>query len=466
MQYFNRTGQALAVCLGLLLTLPAFAEGTDSGTSVINSVTLSYQVNGGDLTATDSVEFLVDTKLQLDVTTGDSDWVTVTTGQEYTPGLSGVPAINFQVTNLSNAPTFAVVAVVDQDLTPVNLFSPPGGGASSFDEDSFIVAIDDGAGDPNNRRYDTDDTVLTVNASGFYDLGSLAEDATVNVMVVLDVPDSAAAGEYATYTLVAAVADGLETPIETDQSNNVAAGSTASGVNDANQLDDVERVFTDVASGNAEDEGFDFFVAGGIGGTGAQDEDNDGQTADSSGFVVRGVDLQVGKYAEVIYDPVSENKYLADGSLDPLLNEPKAIPGSVLMYVVGVSNEDAVFVADSIGVVDDIPDNAVGLFEPVDEGNQSGSTVNHPASVTVDVDPTAAVNNKIFTLPAVLDLDQIYAEDCDGTGAVTSFSGDTEVGPDTDTALPEVDITMTAACDPSDTAFVVYFVTVETSENP
>ena len=64
-----------------------------------------------------------------------------------------------------------------------------------------------------------------------------------------------------------------------------------------------------------------------------------GQHSDTNAFVVAGARLYVGKVVQVLWDPINGNRYSANNSDTLSGNNPKAIPGAVLMYAVGVSND-------------------------------------------------------------------------------------------------------------------------------
>ncbi len=72
---------------------------------------------------------------------------------------------------------------------------------------------------------------------------------------------------------------------------------------------------------------------------GTQDVIHNGQHADTSAFVVAGARLYIGKVVQVLWDPINGNRYSANNSDTLSGNNPKAIPGAVLMYAVGVSND-------------------------------------------------------------------------------------------------------------------------------
>lgn len=451
---------AAVVALALLAVLAApqaLAAGTTAGTPVTNSVSLDYTVNGGaQPTLTDDITFLVDRRLALDVTTADADYVTVTIGQSYAGG-GGVPALNYTLLNSSNEATDVVVGVMDQSGTLISDFSSSPGG-SGFSAASLIVAVDDGTTDPDNRRYDSDDTVLTPNASGIYEL-NLAEDETINLMVVIDVPAAGvAADDFATYTLVAAAASAPGVAYDADDSGNLAPNSGAAANDEADVLGSVQTVFADTGSSETEDRQFDFFAATPAGIAGSTDAESDGQNADTSGFVIGTAGLLLAKHVEVIYDPLNGNRYDGTGALATPAVNPKAIPGAVLMYVIGIANDDSLFTADGVAVLDDLPDNGTDP-EPVDEGNPLGSAVNVPVAATVEFGAAPGDDPRVFDLSSVSDLDSIHLVPCSGATTDLPFSG-ASVGPDT--AVNEVDVGI-GACGPSEQAHVVYFVTVETN---
>ena len=448
MQYFKRTCRTALAVLGLAGAMPVLAIGTDAGTPITNSVSLNYSVNGGAQPAlSHAVTFVVDRALAVDVTATDTAFVSVTIGQDPTV-VGGVPAANYTVTNTSNMTSDLVLTVVDQDNTPVTGFTTPAG--AGFDEVSLILALDTNA----NQRYDDGvDTPLVPDGNGVYSLLGIAEDDTVELVLAVQVPGTAAATDYATYTLVAAVAT-AGAAIATDDSGNPSPGQT--GVTNPNTLLGEESVFLDGSSANSEDVRYDFFAFVMVAGA---DVASNGQNADSSGFVVRGVNVLVAKYAEVLYDPISGNRY--DGAGAATTNQPKAIPGAVVLYVVGVRNNDGSFVAQGLQITDDIPDTGLALTEPVDEGNPGAAAVNLPASVTFDLDTGPGTTNGTFSMASVTDLDQIHRFNCAGVGADFAYAAGTQNGPDVTFPLTEVDVAF-GDCTAGQEGYIAYFVTVET----
>ena len=437
MQTIRRIGAGLSGVWLLLCAASAFAAGTDVNTAVTNNVTLSFSVNGTTQTDSAAVTFNVDRKLVVDVTTTDADWVTVVPGQSVTGGASGIAALNFTVSNLSNDSVNLVLGLVDQNNTQVTGFGTVGS-AFATAPPNVVVAIDDGGGSANGAFDDGSDTELTPDANGLYALPSaVAEDGTVPIVVAIAVDGGETNDAYRSYTLVAAVADGANAPLQTDDSGNVAPGSGATGTNVANGLTTVETVWADAGSANAEDEQFDFFSA--TAGLGTQDAAADGQSADSSGFVT-GVALALAKYAEVIYDPVTGNRYDADRTT--VLGDPKAIPGAVIMYVLGIVNENAALAADDVTLGDTLPTQ-------VTAGNQTGlTTLVIPNSATF----TVGSGSQIFDLSAVVDLDTVTTSACSAPTAAPAYTG----GPPATGLAGDV-----GDCAASATAYVAYFVTLD-----
>lgn len=457
MQYLHKCRLSLFALTMVVGVNNAYAVGTDAGVTVTNNVILDYTVNGGALQATADADFVVDRKLSLVVNASDSDYVNVTTGQEFT-GQTAVPALTFTVTNTGNDTADVLLGVSDGNGTLVTGFA--GTPSGTFDEEDFQLALDVN----NNGVFDsgTDTFVPQVGGQNFFNLGPLAEDGVTTVLLVAEVPTTAVADNNATFTLVATFHDGSENPISADESGNVAPSSTAITPND--EADDpltVQNVFADIAGADVEDIQYDFASTPDVAFAG-QDTASNGQHSDTSSFIVANVELQVAKTVEVIFDPINGNKYDAAGALVAPAVNPKAIPGAVLMYVIGLNNAEPAggVPVEGIVIADDLDDGATPAdLEPVDEGIPATATVNHPVSVVVDVDvDPVAVNNRTFTVPAAIDLNEVQTQLCDGTQASQAYATGTVVQGN-DQANPEVSVTI-GDCAPAQDAYVIYFVTV------
>ncbi len=440
---WNALLPTMAIAL-LVALMPAvtWAAGTNANTPVQNSVTLSYAVNSVTQNASTSVTFNVDRKLVLDVSTTDTTWVPVVPGQDVTAVGANLPSLNFTVTNSSNDATDIVLGLIDQDGNPVTGFSAPTGPFATA-PGAVVVAIDDG-GTPLTPVSDgvyTEgvDTVLTVGANGVYTLGNLPIDGTANVLVAISVDGAEANSVYRSYTLVAGLASPPGTPAALDESGHVAPASGATPNNATNGLNTVETVWADAGApvANVDDEQFDFFSA--ASGLNTVDAVADGQSADASGFVTR-VALSVAKFAEVIYDPITGNRYDADRTTE--VGDPRAIPGAVIMYVIGVANESAGLAASAVTLADVLPPQVTAgvLVAPT-------PAIVIPSTVNMTVGGTTPA----FDLTAVGDLDIVSFDACSAPTADPAYTGTPVTGLQGDVGN----------CAAGANAYVVYFVTLD-----
>ena len=434
----KRLGNLLAAgCIALGFTPGAFAEGTDAGTPVTNNVTLSFDVNSVSQTANASVTFQVDRKLILDVTTQESDWVTVIPGQSATPG--SVNGLDYLLTNQSNDAVDVVISLVDRSAAAVTGFSAQGGSPSAFNPNPATGTVWNDLND--NDAIDGGEQSAALDPSGVtqLDIGSMTENQATNIKVVVDVAATAAGDEYRSFTLVAAVAN-AGTALAGDDSGNAAPGGSSTDI--ANGLNTVEIVFADAGSGNAEDIQFDFVNGTALATTDAQ---FDGQSADSSGFITI-VALAVAKHVEVLYDPISGNAY--DGSGAASGANPKSLPGAVVLYVVGVVNDTASLSGQNVAIDDDVPDAANEVL--VGDQANPATAVDVPASVTFDVGGTATTFN-LDRANITTDLDTIWVHGCQAANATSQAFG----GGD-----PEVDDAPLGTCAAGEQGYIAYLVTI------
>ena len=431
MQYLRMIGAICCAYIALGVAPPAYAEGTNCGDVVTNAVTMSYTVNSVTQTANTSVDFTVDRKLVLAVGTPNADWVAALPGQTQAGG--NASSIQFTITNSSNSSVDVVIGVIDQGLQQVDGFTAIGAtpitpaGLTIWEDTNGDGVLDGG-----------ENTLGT--AVGEYALtGTFAEDESRTISISIDVAAAAAADLYHAFTLVAAAAN-AGVVIGNDDSGNISPSGTAT--NNANDKDAVEVVFADEFTGSVlgDDEGYDF-LAGAPGGTGTNDADYDGQASNASGFRTR-VALGIAKFVEVLWDPVTGNRY--DGAGVPVVGaNPKAIPGAILLYVIGVS-ADSGLDATAVNIDDDVPD---GLVDAGNTTAEPAANINMPASVDI----TIGASTETFTLDAGVLADSNYhVQDCAGSALASS-------GFD---AGPEIDDASLGACDDGDTGYVAYVVTV------
>lgn len=210
-----------AIVFSGLAAVPALAAGTEAGTVITNSVTVSYEVNNvaqDDATATNDIT--VDRKIDLTVARLD-DTATVVT-----PGATA-QAVSFRVENLSND-------TLDFELVAAQVTDGEAAGISGLDGFDVIepltLYLDDG-----DNAFDGGDTVIT-------HLNALAPDASVRVWVVADVPTGLANAAIASITLTA-------TAKENDNGAALGSDLVESATNTAGE----DTIFADGASGIAGD---------------------------------------------------------------------------------------------------------------------------------------------------------------------------------------------------------------------
>jgi len=431
MKYFRSLFVMAAVALAWMAAIPAYAIGTVAGTPVTNAVTLDYKVNGFDQTQQNaSVQFVVDRAVATLVAAQGANAVQVTPGQT-SAAAALYPALNFDVTNTGNDLQDLWLALIDRGATTVNGLGGQGSGAA-FVDPTPIVAIDMN----NNGLYDLGtDTVLTP-TSGHYVLSNVVHDTTQRILVVVNVPTAALNGARDAFTLVAGVAIAGGGAFIGGDTNGHNSPGFAVATNDADVIGTVQNVFTDVSPSNLEDLSWNFQANT----AGAQDVIYNGQHADTSAFVVRAAQLYVGKTVEVLWDPVNGNRYNANNSDTPTTNNPKAIPGAVVMYAIGVQNDTGSPNATGININDDLQNGAILV------GNPGGAPVAVPDHVSVTLNSVSVP----LDVPNTADLAVVNTRDCTGAVSTAAFN----VG------NPEVSTNL-GTCAATQTGVIVYFVTLQ-----
>lgn len=241
-------GAVSALALVAMSSTPALAVGTTANTTITNSVTVNYNVNGNAqnaVIANDS--FTVDQRVNLTVTAINTP-VTVSPNQTNR-------VLAFDVTNLSNS-------AADFDLST----ALRGGTAANI---SNIRIFRDTDGD---RVLDA----AELGAGPITFLDEVAADATVAVLVVSDIGINAVNGDTFDVALTAAAhAAGTAGTL----------GTRLQASTGANQVDAVDTVLFD--------------------GQGVSDADNDGAFSAQGRYTVSGAVLTVAKTSRVVSDPVN-----------------------------------------------------------------------------------------------------------------------------------------------------------------
>jgi hypothetical protein len=255
-----------------------FAQGTEAGTSVDTTATLQFTVNGQQSTATSTESYVVDDKVDMVVSTVDTQAVSVN------PGATKV-VLKFKVRNDgNNVHDFKLSAL----RTSTTAFSGANQVTDNYDLTNVKVVVDQNG----NGRYDEATDTLSY-------IDELQPDSEKTVFIVADVPSDAANDSIAIYD--------LETQVEQGGTSG-SEGSVISSDN-RNQADDkatVQIVFAD--------------------GAGVIDAEHDGKFSSNDAWRVVTATVTVKKDSIVVSDPVNGE------------NNPKRIPGAVIRYCYIVSN--------------------------------------------------------------------------------------------------------------------------------
>ncbi|OAO04597.1 hypothetical protein [Parasphingorhabdus sp.] len=288
-----------SVSVFMLGASPAFADvGTNAGVSITNEASITYSVGGAVQTpppvASDT--FVVDRKVNLIITRSDTANTTVAPGEQNA-------AVTYNVSNQTND-TIDVLLSVEQL------------GGDQFDVTLNPLAtryyLDDG-----NGIFDAGDSVIT-------SINDLAEDDSVVIHVVADMPGGIVEDDEAFVVLVGQAAD---------STTGIAF------VNDIGDADDptlVQNVFAD---------------GDGSGTEGA----NDGYHSATDIFEVATADISVAKTSAILWDPIV-------GSGNGTTIFPKSIPGAIVEYCIAVTNATGAATATSVGLSDNLSALAVTYY--------------------------------------------------------------------------------------------------------
>ena len=322
-----KTGAIIAFAMaGLLSVGAAHAVGTASDTSITNISLLSYSVGGtpqnqicsslagnststGTTTATIAANctgggagagtyttFKVDNKVNFQVTTIDTAFVSVVPGQ--TTGVFGAASsatatqvARFLVSNTGNSTQdFALTAGFSETGTlTVGTFAPTSV-ADTFNPSACTVRVE--SGPSLNAVYDAADTATFIDA--------LAADTTKTVYVICAIPLAQVNSDIAVVSLIA----------EARVSGTVADGALGAVLDAtvANTQTGVEIVFADTA------------------GTDTGDVARDGKHSSRSALRVTTASLTVTKAITTVCDPLNGP------------TAPKNIPGAFVRYTITVAN--------------------------------------------------------------------------------------------------------------------------------
>ncbi|NQE61238.1 DUF11 domain-containing protein [Caulobacter sp. RHG1] len=270
------------------------APGTQAGTSVTNTATVSYSVNSVAQTpvASNVASFVVDRKADVVVAEVGGTATTVAYGQTN-------QVTTFTVTNATNAIQDIRLFAANTALgAPTQL-----GHTDTYGVTNLRVFVDSNG----NGTYDAGVDLATY-------IDELGAGQTKTVFIVADIPASGPANGVSGVFLTAVVAAG-------GQSGSLGADLTQSLLDDPNQID---TVFAD--------------------GAGYADLIRDARHSAGDEYLIAASSAEVTKFAVVISDPLNG------------IVTPKAIPGAVVEYCIAVKNIGAQAIT-GVGLTDNIPAN-------------------------------------------------------------------------------------------------------------
>jgi uncharacterized repeat protein (TIGR01451 family) len=349
----NRNIAVSAVAMtALFLMAPSAFAATQAGTKVHNSASVTYKVSGVVQTAppAGTADFLVDRKVDFTVTEIGGTTTTATPGAD-----SGASVVTrFQVVNNTND-------LLDIKLAATNLGQPAvfdavtaGDGEDTISSNqtgtmTFTLYRDDLAGGGNGDGLPDAGELLPTDGSQYID-GMTGGGATATILVVADaipeigddlggsadVADGDILAVKLTGTAAAAYAAPDGTGLTFAGANNDEPQWTADtgnlGTDLANTTSDTSTKVDNVL---AESEDTDFSPAG---------TEHDGIDAAVDAYELGGAAIVVTKRSAVYWDPINQ------------FTNPKAIPGSVVLYCITVSNSGSAAASD-VAVNDIVPTN-------------------------------------------------------------------------------------------------------------
>jgi hypothetical protein len=306
---------------------PAFAAGTTAGTAINNTATVNFSVGGVVQTAVTSNTNTITVDRRANITVAEIGTVTTSVA----PGATN-QVTAFRVTNSSNA-------VVDIGLTASQIVGGTAahGGTDTFDVTGLTMYRDVNG----NGTYEAGtDTAITF-------IDELAADASVDILLVGNIPTTVTNGAVAEVNLqgqvLAGGAAGTQGAVLT-----ATAGANTAGI---------DTVLQDAA------------------GTVTGDVANDGRASDDDDYTVAAPTLTVNKQSRVVSDPVNGT------------TNPKMIPGAVVEYCIVVANGAGSANADGVAISDPLPaqttyQTAYGIF-------LNGTYTGTPGTGTCNLDGTA-----------------------------------------------------------------------------
>jgi len=290
-----------ATLVSLVATSAIYADGTDAGTDISNSATLEYSAGGVQQPTVSTLQpdvFKVDKKVDMVLTTADTDQTKVTPGQQK-------KITNYEFKNEGNANQFFKFEVANLAV----------GEEADYDTDKdnqdvsnleIKCTYTDGNGDSKTADWASSFTI------------EIKKDSTANCQVRANVPSSVHDKDIMNVELLAtAVTD--------------STGDTAEEESSTESADTVDVVLADGVADSTL----------GSSDSGKGDTAKDGKEAARSGYIVVTPVLSVTKTSCVVSDPVNGT------------STPKRIPGAIIRYMFDIKNTGTGDVSD-LNITDNI----------------------------------------------------------------------------------------------------------------
>lgn len=336
--------RALAVAALLSLTGgAAFAAGTEPGTSVSSTVSISYSSGGTTITQDDaaSVEFVVDRKVDFSFQGQDAGG-TVLADQG-----AAEQVMVFRLENEGNDSSGYDIDVASAG--DIGLTHDPAGGGEPGTYSVYVGTESDLA--PEDAVYDHDGTTT---------IGDLPADAVRFVKIVAHVPGDAGDAALDTFDVTATALNA--------GTNTVTTEVTGQG------LQGIDTIFTDPG------------------------EDGTEQATES--YVIQAPQLTADKTAAVVSENLTGDFDCGGGAAEA--GAEAAVPGACVEYVISVSNaEEASTDAVNVTITDELPEGitfaGIAANTGFDTVNEAGGTVTAelaalPPGATASVRIRATVN--------------------------------------------------------------------------
>lgn len=337
----NKTLTALAVSASFGLSGQAFAAGTEAGTIITNTASMTYTVGSTPITETDDAKLTVDTKVDLTFTWDNGPKQNVAAGS--------TSSLKFALTNTGNfEQNFKFTTFESTDGTVLSSFTAPNNTDNENTAGSITFYLDDDGASVGSLDTANDTQLTNDIISG----SQLALDTTTTIWALITIKDDSLDTSRIGLQVRAQAVDSSGDVLVEDTTTDKSASQA--------NLDKNLIVFADDPSVDNT-----LSLSGG--------SNRDGGYVVLTQVDVEAASLEVTKTVSVISDVLGSSN-------------PRAIPGSVVEYIINVENTGAV-AANAVDFLDDL------TFDVDSDGNND---IDRTSISIISVDTDAMVD-KDFT---------------------------------------------------------------------